>query len=100
MRVQQSIEAFDADTPPELRAAGLFIVTTASVLLHLPLSNEMPDLSAAFKYLPPGLRQFAVYVQAHQKYLAGDYAGSIAVVENALNFERAVYPISSPSWTS
>ena len=78
---------------PELRAAGLFIVTTASVLLHLPLSNEMPELSAAFKYLPPGLRQFAVYVQAHQKYLAADYAGSIAVVENALNFERAVYPI-------
>ena len=36
VRVQQSIEAFDADTPPELRAAGLFIVTTASVLLHLP----------------------------------------------------------------
>lgn len=93
VRVQQSIEAFDADTPPELRAAGLFIVTTASVFLHLPLSNEMPDLSAAFKYLPPGLRQFAVYVQAHQKYLAADYAGSIAVVENALNFERAVYPI-------
>lgn len=93
VRVQQSIDAFDADTPPELRAAGLFIVTTASVLLHLPLSNEMPDLSAAFKYLPPGLRQFAVYVQAHQKYLAGDYTGSIAVVENALNFERAVYPI-------
>lgn len=93
VRVQQSIDAFDADTLPELRAAGLFIVTTASVLLHLPLSNEMPDLSAAFKYLPPGLRQFAVYVQAHQKYLAGDYTGSIAVVENALNFERAVYPI-------
>ncbi len=93
VRVQQSIDAFDADTPPELRAAGLFIVTTASVLLHLPLSNEMPELSAAFKYLPPGLRQFAVYVQAHQKYLAADYAGSIAVVENALNFERAVYPI-------
>ena len=68
-------------------------MTTASVLLHLPLSNEMPELSAAFKYLPPGLRQFAVYVQAHQKYLASDYAGSIAVVENALNFERAVYPI-------
>ena len=93
VRVQQSIDAFDADTLPELRAAGLFIVTTASVLLHLQLSNEMPDLSAAFKYLPPGLRQFAVYVQAHQKYLAGDYTGSIAVVENALNFERAVYPI-------
>ena len=93
VRVQQSIDAFDADTPPELRAAGLFIVTTASVLLHLPLSNEMPELSAAFKYQPPGLRQFAVYVQAHQKYLEGDYTGSIAVVEKALNFERAVYPI-------
>ncbi len=90
-RVQQSQVAFA--TAPELSAAAVFIVTAASVLLHLPLPDALPDLSAAFKYLPPGLRQFAVYVQAHQKYLAADYAGSIAVVENALNFERAVYPI-------
>lgn len=90
-RVQQSQVAFA--TAPELSAAAVFIVTAASVLLHLPLPDALPDLSAAFKYLPPGLRQFAVYVQAHQKYLASDYAGSIAVVENALNFERAVYPI-------
>src|SRR5699024_6259503 len=68
----------NADTPPELRAAALFTVT-AAVLLHLPLPlpHGSDEFYKSIKLLPPGLRLFALYVQAHYTYLQGDYGKSI-----------------------
>ena len=43
--------------------------------------------------LPPGLRSFALYVQAHFLYLQGDYGKSVGVVEATLDMGAVQYPI-------
>lgn len=85
----------DENTSPQLKALAVFVSTGASVLLHLPLKEEMPPLSQFISLLPPGLRLFALYVQAHYKYLQREYATSIGIVETALALEEDIYPIPS-----
>ncbi len=81
------------ETPPSLRAAAIFVATTAAVLLHLPLPTETGSLWANIRMLPPGLRMFALYVQAHYTYLQGDYGRSIGIVETAFAMQDEVFPI-------
>lgn len=78
---------------PELRAAEAFIAQTASVLLHLPAPEGLPDARGVLPLLPPGLRSFALYVMAHAVYLEGDHARSLGVAEAALVGMEEVYPI-------
>ena len=91
--VQRIFAELDDDTPDDLRAAAVFVVTTASVLLHLPLPEQLPDLRRSMNVLPAGLRQFAFYVQAHRTYLEGDYARSLGLVEAAFAIDQDDYPI-------
>ena len=65
----------------------------AAVLLHLPLPEEMPPTDEFLPLLPPGLRSFALYVQAHFLYLQGDYGKSVGIVEATLDMGAAQYPI-------
>ena len=69
---------------PELRAAPAFVATAGAVLLHLPLPEELPEMESFLPLLPPGLRAFALYVQAHYLYLRGEYSKSAGVVEATL----------------
>ena len=69
---------------PELRAAPAFVATAGAVLLHLPLPEELPEMESFLPLLPPGLRAFALYVQAHYLYLRGEYGKSAGVVEATL----------------
>lgn len=80
---------------PQLRAAEAFIAQTASVLLHLPTPEGLPRAQDVLPLLPPGLRAFACYVQAHAIYLAGDYAQSLGIAQTALMTQEDVYPIPS-----
>ena len=80
---------------PQLRAAEAFIAQTASVLLHLPAPEGLPRAQDVLPLLPPGLRAFACYVQAHAIYLAGDYAQSFGIAQTALMTQEDVYPIPS-----
>ena len=49
-----------------LRVPAAFVAVTAAVLLHLPVpEEEFSLLQAQIRLLPPGLRRFALYVQAH-----------------------------------
>ena len=82
-RIQKAREGLDAINmllnaagrqSPELRTAAAFIASAGAVLLHLPLSDELPDTKELMSLLPPGLRAFALYVQAHYLYLKGEYA--------------------------
>ena len=91
--VRSMLTDVNADTPPELRAAALFTVTAAAVLLHLPLPHGSDEFYKSIKLLPPGLRLFALYVQAHYTYLQGDYGKSIGILETAFAMETEVYPI-------
>lgn len=78
---------------PQLRAAQGFISRAASTLLHLKAAGDAPDVIDALPFLPPGLRAFAFYVQAHAAYLAGDHARSLGIAETALMGADETYPI-------
>lgn len=82
-----------AKQSPQLRAASAFTAAAGAVLLHLPLSEEMPEAETFLPLLPLGLRAFALYVQAHHLYLEGKYAHSAGIVETALIMGAASYPI-------
>lgn len=74
-------------------AAAAFAAASAAVLLHLPMPEEMPPAGDFLPLLPPGLRAFALYVQAHCLYLKEEYALSAGMVEGALAMGAKVYPI-------
>ena len=72
-----------------------FIAFAAAVLLHLPLPEKMPPIEEFLPLLPPGLRAFALYVQAHYLYLKEEYAHSAGIVEATLAMGADAYPISA-----
>ena len=78
---------------PGLRAAVSFVAAGAAVLLHLPLPVGLPSTRDLLPLLSPGLRAFALYVQAHYLYLQKDYAKSVGMVEAALVMGAEAYPI-------
>lgn len=80
---------------PSVRAMEAFVAFAATALLHLPLPEEMPPMEKFMPLLPPGVRAFALYVQAHYLYLKGEYAHSAGIVEAALVMGASAYPISS-----
>ncbi len=87
------ISSMDSNTPQEIRTLVMFVVTAASVLLHLPLEYEMPPMGEFIGTLSPGLRLFALYVYAHYAYLQKAYAASAGIAETALALETKTYPI-------
>lgn len=87
--------ASGGETAPPLRAMETFVAFAAAVLLHLPLPEEMPPTRDFLPLLPPGLRAFALYVQAHYLYLKEDYGHSAGMVEATLAMGADAYPISA-----
>lgn len=90
--IKNTLEA-NAQKAPYIRAIEDFVVFAASVLLHLPLPEGMPPVQEFLPILPPGVRAFALYVQAHFLYLKQDYGKSVGIVEGALNMGASRYPI-------
>ena len=72
-----------------------FVAFAAAVLLHLPLPEKMAPTRDFLPLLPPGLRAFALYVQAHYLYLKGEYGHSAGIVEATLAMGADAYPISA-----
>lgn len=66
---------------------------TASVLLHIPEPEGLPPAGEALPLLPPGLRLFACYVQAHRLYLEGEHQTSLGLVLGAFAMQEDSYPI-------
>lgn len=85
--------ADDDNLSPQLKAAKAFVVATSAVLLHLPLPETLPSVQEYAPLLPPGLRVFALYVQAHYVYLQKEYERSLGIVEATLSMEKEIYPI-------
>ena len=77
----------------EIQAASAMVASAGAVLLHLPLPDQLPELEGLLPLLPPGLRAFALYVQAHDLYLKGEYGKSAGMVEASLAMGAAEYPI-------
>lgn len=93
--VRNMLSTADEHTPPQLLASAVFVVATAAVLLHLPMPEVVDSLQEQLRLLPPGLRMFALYVQAHHTYLQGDYGKSIGIVETAFAMQAEACPIPS-----
>ena len=91
--LRNTLAAADENMPPQLRAAAVFAVTTAAVLLHLPLPETGGGLQSQIHFLPPGMRLFALYVQAHYTYLQGEYGRSLGIVETAFAMQEETFPI-------
>ena len=92
--IKSTLEAGGA-ADPAMQAAQAFVAFGAVVLLHLPLPAEMPPAEDFLPLLPPGLRAFALYVEAHYLYLKGEYGRSVGVVEATLAMGAHTYPISA-----
>ncbi len=85
--------AASGESAPPVRAMEAFVAFAAAVLLHLPLPEEMPPAQEFLPLLAPGVRAFALYVQAHFLYLKGQYEHSAGMVEAALAMGAEAYPI-------
>lgn len=92
-KVHTLLEGMGQDAPAPLRAAGMFVASAGAVLLHLPLPKGLPAAGEYLPLLPPGLRAFALYVQAHYAYLQGDYSKSLGMAEATLAMQGGRYPI-------
>ena len=78
---------------PHAKSIEGFIAAAASVLLHLPLPDELPSPRKFVPMLPMGVRAFALYVEAHYLYLQKEYKASIGIIETALVMGADRYPI-------
>lgn len=91
--IRSAVSNLQKDAPPQLKTMTIFTAVAARVLLHLPLPQDVDNLQEFIRYLPPGLRIFALYVQAHRTYLQGDYGKSVGIVETAFAMGAEQYPI-------
>ena len=81
-----------AQPSPLLHAVGALAVTTASVLLHLPVASDV-DLRQCISCLPDSLKLWSCYLLAHKAYLEKNYSGSLAIAELALSMIPKLYPV-------
>ncbi len=83
------------DMPLREKAYAVSVFTGASVLLHLPLPKILTPLKTYIHIMPPGLRLFILYIEAHHAYLNRHYGVAIGIAETALALESELYPIAS-----
>ncbi len=91
--VKATENGMDENTPELYKALATCISTAASVLLHLPLPKILSPLKKYIHIMPPGLRLFILYVEAHHCYLNKQYGACIGIAETALALESELYPI-------
>ena len=90
--VRLTLKSGEEDTP-QMRAISAFVAGAAAVLLHLPIPEELPPPKDFLPLLEPGIRAFAMYIQAHYLYLQGSYEKSAGIVEATLAMQGEKYPI-------
>ncbi len=94
-QIRNTLESLDDSTPPAHRALAVCVSTGASVLLHLPLPKILSPLKQYIHLMPPGLKLFVLYIEAHHSYLNQQYGACIGIAETALALEGELYPIPS-----
>ncbi len=93
--VKEVMATMDEDTSPYDKALATCVATGAQVLLHLPLPKILSPLRQYIHKMPPGLRLFVLYVEAHHCYLNKQYGACVGIAETALALEEDLYPIPS-----
>ncbi len=92
-RIHQLVNSIDDNTPLQVKALAICVSTGASVLLHLPLPKILSPLKTYIHMMPPGLRLFVLYIEAHHSYLNKHYGACVGIAETALALEGEIYPI-------
>ncbi len=91
--IHKMVEGVQEKTPFREKAYTVSVSTGASVLLHLPMPKILEPLKTYIHMMPPGLRLFVLYIQAHHAYLNRQYGVAVGIAETALALESEVYPI-------
>ncbi len=91
--ITEHAEKMKDDVSQRERAYAVTASTGASVLLHLPMPKILEPLRAYIHMMPPGLRLFVLYIEAHHAYLNRQYGVAVGIAETALALESEVYPI-------
>ncbi len=91
--IRARVHAISEDMPSQEQAYLISVYTGASVLLHLPMPKILSPLKTHIHRMPPGLRLFVLYIQAHHAYLNKYYGTAIGIAETALALESELYPI-------
>ncbi len=91
--LQALVASVNDETPLRDKALITCCSTGASVLLHLPLPKILSPLKTYIHMMPPGLRLFVLYIEAHHAYLNRQYGVAVGIAETALALESEIYPI-------
>ncbi len=91
--VRRMMDNLRDDAPLREKAYTVSVYTGASVLLHLPMPKILVSLKTYIHMMPPGLRLFVLYIEAHHAYLNRQYGVAIGIAETALALESEIYPI-------
>ena len=95
--MEQVLEMIEEDeeegTSREIEAIGILTQTAIGVILHIPEKSSLP-LEDYVKYIPGGLKMFALYVLSHRAYLKKDYSRAVGIAETALVCSSKVFPIA------
>ncbi len=86
-------ESLNEHTSKREEAYTVCVSTGASVLLHLPVPKILEPLKTYIHMMPPGLRLYVLYIEAHHAYLNRQYGVAVGIAETALALESDIYPI-------
>ncbi len=86
-------DSISEESTPRDRALITCVSTGVAVFLHLPLPKILTPLKTYIHMMPPGLRLFILYIEAHHSYLNKYYGAAIGIAETALALEGQIYPI-------
>ncbi len=91
--ISEMTEGLNEHTAIREKAYAISASTGASVLLHLPMPKILEPLKTYIHMMPPGLRLFVLYIEAHHAYLNRQYGVAVGIAETALALESDIYPI-------
>lgn len=85
-------EMGEGEVSKEIEAIGILTQTAIGVILHIPEKSSLP-LEDYVKYIPGGLKMFALYVLSHRAYIKKDYSRAIGIAETALMCSHKIFPV-------
>ncbi len=91
--IHKMVDELNSATPKREEAYTVCVSTGAAVLLHLPMPKILEPLRTYIHMMPPGLRLFVLYIEAHHAYLNRQYGVAVGIAETALALESEIYPI-------
>ncbi len=94
-KIQCTLEACNDEIPLSYKALSVCASNASAVMLHLPLPKIIEPIKKYLHMMPPGLKLFMLYIEAHHSYLNKQYGACIGIAETALVLEGELYPIAS-----